>query len=263
MNKISLFSLIITLSLAFSGCKNEPKESESSEKVEKGLNEAVWIDAMKKIDQQIAISDAIANSLYYTKTSGESEKITAYLSQENEILKVEESFSGKQNENAGKITYYLSKSHPLVTIEMFEDLSNPEAVKFVERISYYDEIGNAVYTKEKRVNYEEELPEASYKTVDLVNLSTKNIFQILNQEGAYETTFQGFVETESLNYLIVGEAKDDGYTSALRIEFEDHFIKEIYKNPKKYLNKKIRVTFQVSKMQENFEYQIYTGGSWD
>ena len=49
----------------------------------------------------------------------------------------------------------------------------------------------------------------------------------------------------------------------MRIEFEDHFIKEIYKNPKKYMNKKARVTFQVSKMQGNFEYQIYTGGSWD
>lgn len=263
MRKINLFSFLILLVFSFTACKNEVKESESSPVKETGFNELNWVNAMDKVEQEIAISDAIANSLYYTKVTGESEKITAFLSQKNEILKVEESFSGRENENAGKIIYYLSKTIPMVTIELFEDLSNPKEVKFVERVSYYDEIGHAVYTKEKRVDYEEELEGVDYKSVDLVNLNTDRIFKVLNQEGEYQTTFQGFVETQSLNYLIVGEPKEGGFTSAMRIEFEDPFIKDIYKNPKKFLNKKMRVTFQVSKMQGNFEYQIYTGGSWE
>src|SRR5690606_4507629 len=109
------------------------------ENVKKGLNETTWETAMTKIDQQVAISDAVANSLYYSKESGESEKLVAFLSQENKILKIEEEFSGSPSENAGRITYYLNQTKPLVTIEMFEDKSGSEGVKFVERISYYDD----------------------------------------------------------------------------------------------------------------------------
>ena len=263
MRNLNIYLFVILLSVAFTSCKNEGKNKDNSETTEKGFNESKWIETMKKVDSQIATSDAIANSLYYSKESGESEKIVAFLSQENKILKIEETFSGTPVENAGRIIYYLNHTQPMVTIEMFEDMSNLEEVKFVERISYYNDLGEATYTKEKRVNYEEDLESASYESVDLVTLSTKKIFQILNQEGEFQTTFQGLVETESLNYLIVGEPKEDGFTSAMRIEFEDHFIKEIYKNPKKYMNKKARVTFQVSRMQGNFEYQVYTGGSWE
>ncbi|MDD2984402.1 MAG: hypothetical protein PHQ74_13535 [Crocinitomicaceae bacterium] len=263
MRKFSFYLFIITLSIAFTSCKSEPKEKEITEKPEKGLNETTWDNAMKKIDDEIAISDAVANSLYYSKESGESEKVVAYLSQDNKILKVEESYSGKANENSGRVVYYLNNTLPMITIERFEDKSNLKSVNFVERISYYNEKGEATYTKEKRVVYEDELPNASFQAVDLVTLSTDKIFRILNQEGEFQTTFQGLVETDALNYLIVGEPKEDGYTSAMRIEFEDHFIKEIYKSPKKFMNKKVRVTFQVSRIQGNFEYQIYTGGSWD
>ena len=263
MRKFSIYAFAIVLSISFSACKNEVKENKNSETTETGFNEETWLKAMKKIDEQIAVSDAIANSLYYSKETGESEKLVAFLSQENKILKVEESFSGTPSEDAGRIIYYLNQTKPLVTIELFEDKSGKDGVKFVERISYYDDNGQATYTKEKRVNYEEELENVSYQSVDLVTIKTDRIFRILNQEGEFQTTFQGLVETESLNYLIVGEPKVDGYTSAMRIEFEDHFVKEIYKNPKKYMNKKLRVTFQLSRLQDNFEYQIYTGRSWE
>ncbi len=263
MSKFRFYSLSIILSIAFSACKNEMKENENPETMENGLNKSTWEKAMKNIDEQIAISDAVANSLYYSKETGESEKLVAYLSQENKILKVEEFFSGKPTENAGRIIYYLNQKKPLVTIELFEDKTNLAEVKFVERISYYDDNGQATYTKEKRANYEEELENVAYKAVDLLTLTTDKIFRILNQEAEFQTTFQGLVETESLNYLIVGEPKLGGYTSAMRIEFEDHLIKEVYKDPKKYMNKKMRVTFQLSRLQGNFEYQIYTGASWE
>ena len=180
MRYFSFYSFIIILSVTFTSCKNNEKGKGDSEKTEKGMNEETWVNSMRKIDEQIAISDAIANSLYYSKESGESEKIVAFLSQENKILKIEETFSGKPNENAGSITYYLNQTKPLVTIELFEDMSNPKEVKFVERVSYYNEDGKATYTKEKRVNYEEELADVAYKSVNLVTLSTKKIFRNAN-----------------------------------------------------------------------------------
>ncbi len=254
---------VILLSFTFNSCKNDVKQEEKSGETKSGMNESAWVEAMKKIDDKVKISDAVANSLYYSKETGESEKLVAYLSQDNQILKVEESFSGKPEENIGKVTYYLNQTKPLVTIEKFEDKSNPNELKFVERVSYYNDNGEVKHTKEKRVNYEEELANVEYQTVDLVSVSTDKIFKILNQKDEYQTTFQGLVETETANYLIVGEPKEDGFTSALKIEFVDHFIKEIYKTPKQYLNKKIRVTFQVARLQGNFEYQVYTGGSWE
>lgn len=263
MKKISIYSFVILLSFTFNSCKSDVKKEEKSGETKSGMNESTWLEAMKEIDNKIAISDAVANSLYYSKETGESEKLVAYLSQDNRILKVEETFSGKPGEDLGSVTYYLNQTKPLVTIEKFEDRKNPNEIKFVERVSYYNDKGEVTHTKEKRVNYEEELIGLEYQTVDLVSVSTDKIFEILNQKGEYQTTFQGLVETETANYLIVGEPKENGYTSALKIEFVDNFIKEIYKSPKQYLNKKLRVTFQVSRMQGNFEYQVYTGGSWD
>ena len=256
-------TLFIGLSLLSSCGDNTANSSQKTEKVSPKLSNEEAIDAeVKAIDEEIKKADLQANSLSYNKKNGEAIEVIAHLSAEYVILKIEENFSEGIGKNNGTRYYYLKNNFPFVTIESFEDLSNPDAPKYVERVSYYNAKGKALSTKEKRVNYEEELPSVAYKAVPLVPCSIDRAMRVLDQKGEFVTTFQGFLSNDkSLNYLVVGQPGDDSFNSALRVEFNDKFILDALNNEKKYMNRKCRVTFQVSE-NSGFKYQLYTGGSW-
>lgn len=258
--------IIVTLlsigSVALFSCENsKSKETEIATSYQKLSNEESIDAEIKTIDDEIAKSDQIANSLNYSKENGEAIQVIAHLSSDNEILKLEEKFTGGEGKNTGKILYYLKNGIPFTTKELFEDYTDAQHPKFVERISYYDVKGNVMATKEKRVNYEEELPNVNYVSAPKHTCKMDKAMRVLNQKGEFELTFQGFVETDALNYLIVGQPGENGYTSAMRIEFNDKFIVDALKNQRKYLNRKCRVSFAVSE-NSGFEYQVYTGGEW-
>lgn len=257
-----LGALLLFSSIAFFSCENKAtKETEKPVSYQKLSNEEAIEAEIQTVDDEIAKSDQVANSLNYSKENGEGIQVIAHLSSDNEILKLEENFTEGEGKNTGKIWYYLKNGIPFTTKEFFEDYSNAQQPKFVERISYYDSKGNVMATKEKRVNYEEELPNVNYVSVPKHACKMDKAMRVLNQKEEFELTFQGFVETDALNYLIVGQPGENGYTSALRIEFNDKFIVDALKNQRKYLNRKCRVSFAVSE-NSGFEYQVYTGGEW-
>ena len=259
--QILLVAIIGGLTI-LSACGEDNSSEKKVEKVSQKLDNEDAIEAeIKAIEEEIVKADLVAHSLNYSKENGEAIEVLAHLSKDNVILKIEEKFSDGNAKNSGTITYYLKDKYPFVSKELFEDLSNPSAAKYVERVSYYDKKGKAISTKEKRVNYQEELPNVSFISVPLKTCSINRAMQVLEQKGDFETTFQGFAITEILNYLVVGQPEEGGYTSALRVEVEDNFIKDALKNQKKYLNKKCRVSFQIAE-NSGFEYQLYTGGSW-
>ena len=263
MKKPILFSALIVVVLIFSACDGNDKIAKPVEKVSPKLGNEEAIEAeIEAIEAEILQADLVAHSLNYSKENGEAIEVLAHLSKDNVILKIEEKFSDGKNKNSGIITYYLKDKFPFVTKELFEDNSNLAAVKFVERVSYYNAKGKAISTKEKRVNFQEELIKVPFVAVPLKTCSIDKAMRVLEQKGEFQTTFQGFALTEILNYLIVGQPEEGGYTSALRIEFEDNFIKDALKNQTKYVNKKCRVTFEIAN-NSGFEYQLYTGGSWD
>lgn len=261
MKKGLVYSMLFLAVLAIYSCGHEMPESENSLPA-KALKHEVELDAkMVVIDTLIERVGLTANSLAYSKENGESVKVNAYLSENHEILKMEEVYSKPDNGGNGSTVFYLNGKYPLVSIEKFEDYTNPAAPKFVEKISYYDGNGKVLSTKARSAKFEEELEGAVFVVEDKKEVSPQRAFDILNQKGEFETTFQGFVESEPLDYMIVGEPKQDGYTSALRIEFQDPFIGEAFKEQKKYINRKIRVSFQSGNLN-GYQYQIYTGANW-
>lgn len=260
-----IFKGALLAGLAFvSACGDGKEKEESTASVSKKLSNEESIEAeILAIEETIAKSELVASSLNYAKESGEAVQVLAYLSEDHKMLKLEEKFSDGQGKNNGKIAFYMKDKLPFATKEHFEDnTTDPQAPKFVERVSYYDAKGKVLATKEKRVNYEEELVNASFVSVPLHACSIDRAMRVLDQKDEFETTFQGFAVTEVLNYLIVGQPGDDGYSSTMRIEFEDDFIKDALKNQVKYLNRKCRVTFQTMQASSGFEYQVYTGGAW-
>lgn len=256
-----IFNGVLIAGLCFvSACGSNKKEG--TEVASKKLSNEESLDAeIKAIDENAEKSGLAANSLSYSKPSGEAVEVIAHLSANHEILKLDERFSEGEGKNNGIVTYYMKGKFPFATHEYFEDYTDPQQSKFVERISYYDDKGKAISTKEKRVNFEEELPNVQFQAVALHTCSVDRAMKVLDQKDEYATTFQGFALTESLNYLIVGQPGDDGFTSTLRIEDEDAFIIEAMQNQRKFLNRKCRVTFDLAE-SSGFVYQVYTGGQW-
>ncbi len=259
-----IFNCALIAGLLFtSACGTDKAEGEKTQVAgSKKLSNEESLDAeIKAIDDEAAKAGLVANSLTYGKENGESIEVLAHLNEKNVILKLEEKFSEGMGKDNGTITYYMKNGIPFATKEYFEDNANPQTPKFVERISYYDAKGKVLATKEKRVDFEEELVNVGFVSVPTHSCSVARAMRVLDQKGEFETTFQGFALTEALNYLIVGQPGDDGYSTALRIEHEDAFIQEAMRDQKKMLNQKCRVSFQLAQTS-GFTYQVYTGGQW-
>jgi hypothetical protein len=101
-----------------------------------------------------------------------------------------------------------------------------------------------------------------YKEVEKFTPNLKRAKDVLDQKGPYELTFQGFVDADDIGYLVVGEPAAEGYSSALRISQVDPFITELRRDPKKHLNRKVLVVFDLVSDVTGFEFQMYESGSF-
>lgn len=259
--KTTFFLLsIILLTGIFSACKEE-KTGENQPVVSKKLSqEDAMFAEMKAIDDLSEQLGQVATSLKYTNEKGESIVVHAFFGEDNTILKMDQEFSKGNNADYGKITYYLKEGLLFLSREYFQDNSG-STPKFVDRISLYEK-GKVKKTIEKRVDYEDQLENTTYQPVSLVACNLSDAMDVLDQKGAYETTFQGFVDANQVTYLVVGEPKKDGFSSAIRTDELDSFIMELKRNPKKHLNRKIVVAFEVVTDPTGFEFQLYQGGKF-
>jgi hypothetical protein len=253
------FSLLFLFLITSCGTKNQSPDKIIEEKL--SITESLNAE-ITAIEQEITTNAQTASSLRYSKENGESVVVAAYFDPSGNILKIEEFFTQKNNGSNGLKSFYLRNNKPFATKEYFADNSNAKAPKFVDRISYYDENEKIIQTIEKKVDFEEDLDNTEYVVVPPVSCSINRAQQVLNQEGEFETTFQGFVHVDVLSYLVVGEPKPNGYTSALRADYEDGMLKELLKNEKKHLNRKIRVEFNTITDPSGFEYQVYLGAKF-
>jgi len=262
MRQFVFCGILLATAATFSACNNSKKAEEKEIVSEKLSNEGALEAEIKAIDEIAEKSGQIASSLKYTKENGASIVVHATLSATNEILKVEEEYAEANGGNYGTNSFYLKNKIPFAVREYFEDRQDAANPKFVERMSYYDDKGKVIKTIEKRVNFEEELEAASFVPVALHSVSIDRAMTVLDQKGEFETTFQGFVAVQALNYLVVGKPGKDSYSSAMRVDFGDEFINTALANQRAYMNKKCRVSFETIQDASGFEYQMYTGGEW-
>jgi hypothetical protein len=262
MKRLLISGILLSTLVLSSACGNTSKNEDATVVTAKLSNEESLEAEIKAVEETIAKSDQVASSLRYTKENGASIVVLAHVDEAGKILKIEEVFNDGDNGNNGTISYYMRGKVPFATREYFEDRKTETTPKFVERMSYYDESGKVLRTIEKRVNYEEELDAATFVPVALHDCPLARAQKVLDQKGEFETTFQGFVLVEVLNYLVVGEPKKDGYTSAMRVDYEDEFIKDALQNQQKNINRKIRVSFETVQDPSGFEYQMYHSAEW-
>jgi hypothetical protein len=260
------YILPLLILLTACGTSEEPKQEQTEREKPKVVvsfkNEAEMDRYAAGIDSIVAKSGLVASSLYYSKdAAGESIQVDGHMNDDNEIMKIEEIFNDGEGKNNGRRFYYLNGGKPFITRELYDEV-NGDRVQFVDRVSYYDAKGKVIKTKERRGDYEELVEQMTYKPVPLAGITMDRAMRAINQQGEFETTFQGFVDSDMFTYLSVGENKPDGFRSALRLDYKDELILMLRSNQEGYLGEKIRVNYEKRVEDNGFSFQVYAGGKF-
>lgn len=260
--KVILLSALI---LALFSCNSESKQDKPEPAAEKQAiaslkNEKEMDQRAADIDTLLSREGTAVSTLDYGKPDkGESYQAQAYTDAKGILVKVVEYFNDGNGKDSGMRTFYLNDGKPFCTLE---EASAMQGNSFFNRISYYTPAGEVSMTKERRGSYEEEVAQMNYRPAALSKLSMDRAMRALNQQGEFATTFQGFVFQDAITYLVVGENKPDGYTSAIKCDFRDNLINTLSANEKKYIGKPLKVNFQEYIDQDGLKTQLYLGGSF-
>lgn len=257
-----IFAFLLACSLV--ACTENTIKTESKKPTVKVLkSEADMDERVNELKLMTEASGMMASSLNYQKGTGEMVQVNGYVDTTQTLQIVEENFSDGNGKNFGKISFYLQDGVPFVSHELFNEVSaDGTSAMFVDRISYYNKKGKVQKTKERRSESEENIQLKSYKAVPLTSVSMDRAMRALNSEKEFETTFQGFVNEGVFTYLVIGEDKADGYTTALRLDYKDKLIHVLYQDPKKYLGSKLKVNFE-NHNDRGFQFQVYAGGEFE
>ena len=91
-----------------------------------------------------------------------------------------------------------------------------------------------------------------FKTCAILDMNPQLAFDIINQEGKFQTNFLGFNEVNDKIYITVGT---NYYNSSLVIPGYVDLLKTLKNNETKYLNKPLKVEFKEVMEPNGFSYQ--------
>ena len=264
MKKFKSYFLIALIGIAFSSCSDTEKNNSSKGLlVEKKLsNEGSFESEILAIDEEIATSGELLSSMRYTKENGAVILVHAHLSKQGKIIKIDEEYNEGDDGNYGMNSFYLKNDKVFASRAYFENKAKKPESEFVERISYYSDDEKVVKTLERKAAYEEDIGSLAFKPGILKELKIDRAKRALNQEGEFSTNFQGFVLVQVLRYIVVGGSEEGGYTSAVRVDQEDDFVRFLVQNESECMNKRLQLSFQNITDDTGFEYQSYVQGSF-
>ncbi len=187
-----------------------------------------------------------ANSLFYSRdVNGETEwvEVIMSLNDSNQIVKMKEQFVVAGSDAIFSNHFYFKDGQKYATKQFFIE-SEKDSSYFVELLSYYDENEEVLATKRRTAIYEDYLPQEQYMVTEKTPCSSDRAYDIINQKGKFETTFQGFVDMEGFKFLVVGENAKNGYSSALIVQQITPLIIELRNNESKMIGTPLTVNFQ-------------------
>jgi len=259
--KINFGTLFILLfSVVLISCNsNSKKETDTKELSEKA---SIDVEAQYEIYMSnIDLNDSllVTNSLYFTKEDGSSLAVAAFLDQKGEVVKLIEKAADGTTNRYENTTYYVKNGLKFVTIEHFEDTTKPTDPVFIERKSFYDVQEKPIITKVRSAKFEEDLEKSSLNKVNPYNCSIERALSAINQQGRFVPKFQGLVFSGRSTYITVGEDDEDGYVSALLIQYENETTRKLKKNQKAMIGKPLDLQFQKVVDDTGFEFQLLLG----
>lgn len=225
---------------------NETSEYVPNEK------EVAFEEYITKIDNDSLRS---GNSLFFSKGNDKFTEVEFWINDKNEMVKLIEYYT-QESLTIAKNIFYMKDGKKFASKELFEVNENGE-LGFIERVTYYDSNEQPIISKKRKAAYEQDLEMETFVASDKVNCKMDRALQILNQEGEFTTTFQGFVKESGFTYLIVGGPGEDAYTSTLVVQYQDQTTAKLMAKEKEMIGTPLAVDFViVEDPGEGFEYQI-------
>lgn len=265
MKSIQFFLFLLTISVmaACSGpetdvkeTKNDPKElKESTPDDGRGAEYEAY---MSEIDNNDSIT--IANTLYYTKSNGESYQVYVLLDDESQVIRMEERYTTSASGSLLSTFFYYKNGVKYASRERFIRGVGEEE-KFVERVSYY-EGGKPKISKMRQAPYEEYLESETFEIIDPTNCSDQRANLALRREGEFATNFVSVVQedpTNPITYIIVGEGSDDGFVSSLIVQHFTPLVRELVSNPNAHAGEAMDVQFQEMHESSGYTFQALLG----
>ena len=227
---IIVFSLLL-----FSACSTDQSSAKEIETVAPKTTER--FKGQFEMDAKVEAIDANEqlkklNSLSFTNNAKSSAEAIAYLDENDSEVKIIEKFNATETGNYGSKTFYIENGAVFCAKEVYFDkqISVPS---FVERISYYGKKQQVLATIERFAAYEEDLDQTAFNVTAKKRISVDRALSILNHSGEFETTFQGFLTHNSMDFILVGKNTADGFTSALSIQSQNATVLYLQKNERK------------------------------
>jgi hypothetical protein len=199
----------------------------------------------------------VMKSLAFNNNAGSTVQAIVYFDQFGNEVKMEEFYNDVATGNYGTSTFYFQQGRLFASKEVYHDEQRKKPT-FVERVSYYDSIPKVKLTKERTTFYEEDLSNVQFKPTKPVACSFDRAMRALNEEGEFQTTFQGFIVNGDMEYILVGENSANGFVSSLSITFKDPVLERLKSNERKYIGTPLEVEFQEAEDVSGMNYQLLT-----
>ncbi len=256
MSKIFYFSFILIL-LVQCTPSNKSKKKTASESSDLAINKETLESKIEAMIAQTDLNDQlkVMNSLYFTKEDQSTLEVNAFLNKSEEIEKIEEKYSDGATGEYGTHIFYINKGKKYASKERFEVKVGQKAT-FVERVSFYDQQQKVITTKIRNAEFEEDVDAKKFEFIAPYDCSIQRAMDALNQEGSFQTNFQGFITARGDTYLSVGESIENGYISTMMVQYQTSLTKKLQKDQAKYLGKNLNIEFQKMIEPSGFEYQI-------
>ena len=182
------------------------------------------------------------NSLQYLNQDGMflASKILSDTSNRIYKLEMEMSFTNKSTISE----YYFKNGKKIVSSIVVSHYLDDRA-DYSKVVSFYSDTGDVIYTGSAKSNNLDSLESARLSSSELSYHEHDFAWSLINQTGAFQTTFLGTAFSEELNknFLIVGP-KDGSYRSTLAIYEETDLIKKLKSNTNKYKGTPLTIEFE-------------------
>lgn len=243
LNLLTVTAIALVVASSCSSTKTEEsKEKPTPEVVAKANIEGE--EYLNSIDFNDSLYEV--NSLHYSKRVGDKDEWTEVimtLDDSSRLMKMVEQFVTAGSEAVFSNHFYFKEGKKYATKEFFVE-SIEDSSYFVELLSYYDKNEKVTATKRRTAHYEDHLDREQFMVTKNKDLSAERAFRIVNQTGEFETTFQGFVEMGGFNFLVVGEDKKNGFSSALIVQRMTPLLMSLKNDELDMLGAPLRVNFQ-------------------
>ena len=88
-------------------------------------------------------------------------------------------------------------------------------------------------TKIRQAQFEEEVEAQNFEFIAPYDCSIQRAMDAINQEGSFQTNFQGFISARGDTYLSVGESKENGYISTMLVQYHTTLPRKLQKHKEK------------------------------